>query len=97
MSYNFNITKIGGNWTYTKSGVGHDAFSVKPPSRGVYEWAWLVQASKDASGELKGSVMEAVDTWGRGEGFLYIGLGLTISGLAFSLSSFLFRGVRSAF
>jgi len=94
MSYNFNMTKVGGTWTFNKSGAGHDTFSVKPPIRGVYEWTWLVHAGNDASGKLKGNVMETVNTWGSGESFVFIGLGFAISGLAFLLSSFLLRGVK---
>lgn len=97
MSYSFNITKVGGNWTYTKSGVGHDAFSFKPPSRGIYEWTFLIQASEDAQGKLKGSKMETVNTRGSGESFLHAGLWLTIPGVVFLFLAFLLRGVKNAF
>ncbi|MDH7478055.1 MAG: hypothetical protein QHH17_06720 [Candidatus Bathyarchaeota archaeon] len=97
MFYSFNITKVGGNWTYAKSGTGHDVFSFKLPSRGVYEWAFLIQASKDAQEGLKGNIMETVNTKGSAESFLNVSLWLIISGLLSLFLGFLVRGVKSVF
>jgi hypothetical protein len=95
MTYAFNMTKIGGNWTHVESGAGHDAFSVAPPSRGVYELALLVHADEDASDKLKGSVMWSVRSWDNGEIYLYLASSLAISGLALIFLSFLLRGIKN--
>jgi len=95
MTYAFNMTKIGGNWTYVESGAGHDAFSVAPPSRGVYELTLLFHADEDASGKLKGSVMRSVSTRENGEIYLYPASSLAIPGLALILLSFLLRDVKN--
>jgi len=94
MHYTFNITKIGGNWTYTKSGSGHDIVSVKLPSRGVYEWNILVWVSEHAKGKLKGSIIESTNTYADSKRYLHIGLYLTISGSVLIFSAFLLGGVR---
>jgi hypothetical protein len=95
MTYAFNMTKIEGNWTHVESGAGHDAFSVAPPSRGVYELTLLVHADEDASDKLKGSVMRSVSSWENGEIYLYLASSLAIPGLALILLSFLLRGVKN--
>ena len=96
MTYAFNMTKIQGDWTYIKSGAGHDAFSVAPPSRGVYELTLLFHADENASDKLKGSVMRSVNTRQNSETYLYLGSSLAIPGLVLLLSSFLLKGVKNA-
>jgi len=96
MTYAFNMTKIQGNWTYIESGAGHDAFSVAPPSRGVYELTLLFHADENASDKLKGSVMRSVNSWQNDELYVYLGSSLAIPGLVLLLSSFLLKGVKNA-
>ncbi|OGD45012.1 hypothetical protein A3K79_01355 [Candidatus Bathyarchaeota archaeon RBG_13_46_16b] len=96
MTYAFNITKIQGDWSYVKSGVGHDAFSVAPPSRGVYELTLLFYADENASDRLKGSVMWTVSSWDNGETYLHLGSALAVPGLVLLLSSFLLKDVKNA-
>jgi len=95
MTYAFNMTKIEGKWTHIESGAGHDAFSIAPPSRGVYELTLLFHADEDASDKLKGSVMWTVSSWENGEVYLYLASSLAIPGLTLILLSFLLRGVKN--
>ena len=64
MSYNFSIIKIDGNWNFSKSGVGHEVFSFKPPERGVYEYVEVLHASETASRDQSGTLLWTVETRG---------------------------------
>lgn len=96
ITYTFNMTKIGGNWTCKESGAGHSALSVKPPSRGVYELILQFQTNGNDSEKLRGSVMWTVNSWDNNETYLHSSSYIIIIGLAFLLSSFLLKGAKDA-
>ena len=75
MTYNFNISKIGGNWSYSKNGSGHDVIAFRLPFRGVYEYTFRLRAGEtnNSSDELAGGISSMITTRGVGGDVVFYG------------------------
>jgi len=96
MSYIFNISKVGDQWSYASSGYGHNVLSFKLPCRGVYEYNVQIYAERDEGTlhELEGGMSWNVKTSNVGGDIFFISICVTLSGVVLLGLCLLLEGIK---
>ncbi len=96
IQYNFTVTRVGGDWKYSRCGIGHDYFEFRLPGRGVYEIDACMRVVENSSSAKTGSINVTVDTW-RGSSIFSTGMGLIIPGCLLVSIALLAGRLRNVF
>ena len=93
ISYTLNISKVGGDWSYSIRGRGHNAFNFRPPYRGVYKLSYNITADNGVNGTLTGVISLSINTGIGGDMLPDIGTYILILGTVLMATSVLIRRV----
>jgi hypothetical protein len=90
--FEFNISKVGDQWRFSRNGAGHVSFTIKLPYRGVYEFSTTIWVG-ETEDELVGSIYTSISSSRVGEMYLTYSMYLILPGLVLIAISILRRNI----
>jgi len=91
VSYRLKISKVYGDWTYSREGSGSDVFTINVPETGVYVWEVYFHADSGLNDPVLVAGTESIETRFGGDIYRFQSILAILIGLLLMIFGYLIR------